>query len=53
MDTSIAIRTATVRAGAIEYRAGGGVVWDSSAEAEFAETEAKAVAFRRLAEALS
>lgn len=52
MDTSIAIRTAAVHEGMIEYRAGGGLVWDSDAEAEFAETEAKALAFRRLAAVL-
>lgn len=48
MDTSIAIRTALVREGRIEYRAGGGLVWDSGCGAEFDETEAKAAAFRRL-----
>ncbi len=52
MDTSIAIRTATVRDGRIEYRAGGGLVWDSVSADEFAETEAKAAAFRRLIDAL-
>ncbi|PWG61142.1 aminodeoxychorismate synthase component I [Sediminicurvatus halobius] len=48
MDTSIAIRTATVRDGRLEYRAGGGLVADSECAAEFAETETKAAAFRRL-----
>ena len=48
MDTSIAIRTMTARDGRLEYRAGGGVVVDSQAAAEFDETESKAVAFRRL-----
>jgi para-aminobenzoate synthetase component 1 len=52
MDTSIAIRTATVAGGDIEYRAGGGLVWDSDVWEEFAETEAKALAFRRLIDAL-
>jgi para-aminobenzoate synthetase component 1 len=52
MDTSIAIRTATVVGGDIEYRAGGGLVWDSDVWEEFAETEAKALAFRSLADAL-
>lgn len=50
MDTSIAIRTATARAGVLEYRAGGGLVADSECAAELAETETKAAAFRRLLE---
>ncbi|MEX0431014.1 aminodeoxychorismate synthase component I [Spiribacter insolitus] len=50
MDTNIAIRTLTAREGWLDYRAGGGVVVDSRARAEFDETESKAVAFRRLVE---
>lgn len=45
MDTSIAIRTAVRTGGHLEYRAGGGVVWDSGWETEFAETASKARAF--------
>ncbi len=48
MDTSIAIRTMTARDGVLDYRAGGGLVFDSECAAEFAETEAKALAFRQL-----
>ncbi|WP_435104502.1 aminodeoxychorismate synthase component I [Arhodomonas sp. AD133] len=48
MDTNIAIRTAVVRDGVIEYRAGGGLVADSEEIAEREETEAKAAAFFRL-----
>lgn len=48
MNTSIAIRTMTAREGVLEYRAGGGLVSDSDCRAEFAETESKAAAFRRL-----
>ncbi len=42
---SIAIRTATVVDGTIRYRAGGGVVWDSVAEAEYRECLLKTQAF--------
>ncbi|MCP1674077.1 para-aminobenzoate synthetase component 1 [Natronocella acetinitrilica] len=49
MDTSIAIRTALVADGEISYRAGGGLVSDSTADAEFEETEHKARAFLSLA----
>jgi para-aminobenzoate synthetase component 1 len=45
MDTSIAIRTAVRTGDRLEYRAGGGLVWDSACEAEFAETASKARAF--------
>ncbi|MCC3750776.1 MAG: aminodeoxychorismate synthase component I [Halorhodospira halophila] len=50
MDTSIAIRTATCRGGTMTYWAGGGVVADSTAEAELQETEDKAAGFLSLAE---
>ena len=49
MDTSIAIRTAVCRGGTMTYWAGGGVVADSTAEAERRETEDKALAFIDLA----
>ncbi len=45
MDTSIAIRTAVRSGERLEYRAGGGLVWDSECQAEFAETASKARAF--------
>lgn len=45
MDTNIAIRTMTAREGWLDYRAGGGLVYDSECAAEFAETESKAAAF--------
>jgi len=48
MDTNIAIRTAVAHGGRLEYRAGGGLVWDSNWEAEYEETRAKAHVFRRL-----
>lgn len=51
MDTNIAIRTMTARNGLLDYRAGGGLVFDSEVEAEFNETESKALAFRQLIEA--
>ena len=45
MDTSIAIRTALRCGQRLEYRAGGGIVWDSERDAEMAETASKARAF--------
>jgi para-aminobenzoate synthetase component 1 len=42
MDTSIAIRTAIVRHGAVYFQAGGGIVADSDPEAEYRETLDKA-----------
>ncbi len=42
MDTSIAIRTAVVRNGAVYFQAGGGIVADSEPEAEYRETLDKA-----------
>ena len=42
MDLNILIRTLTVRAGAIGFRTGAGIVADSVPEAELAETRAKA-----------
>lgn len=45
MDTNIAIRTINARDGWLDYRAGGGLVYDSECSAEFAETEFKAAAF--------
>ena len=41
MDTCIALRTAVVKAGELHVQAGGGVVLDSDADAEFAETQHK------------
>ncbi|MCS4504181.1 aminodeoxychorismate synthase component I [Arhodomonas aquaeolei] len=51
MDTSIAIRTAVAAGGRVEYRAGGGVVADSTEAGEFDETGAKAAAFLGLVSA--
>jgi para-aminobenzoate synthetase component 1 len=45
MDSSIAIRTAVRTGDRLEYRAGGGLVWDSDCDTEFAETASKARAF--------
>ncbi|MFP4040213.1 MAG: aminodeoxychorismate synthase component I [Desulfosudaceae bacterium] len=42
MDLSIAIRTATIRDDRLIYAAGGGIVYDSCPDDEFAETLAKA-----------
>lgn len=50
MDTCIALRTALIKQGKIYLQAGGGVVVDSDAEAEFMETENKAAALKRAAE---
>ncbi len=51
MDTNIAIRTMTARDGILSYHAGGGLVFDSDPQAEFQETESKALAFRQLIQA--
>ncbi|MBK1726688.1 aminodeoxychorismate synthase component I [Halorhodospira neutriphila] len=50
MDTSVAIRTAVCAEGRMTYWAGGGVVADSTCEAERQETLDKAVAFLGLAQ---
>ncbi|MBI2994832.1 MAG: aminodeoxychorismate synthase component I [Gammaproteobacteria bacterium] len=50
MDTSIVIRTAVRRGGQVYYWAGGGIVWDSQAEAEYEECFAKARVVLRLFE---
>ena len=42
---SIAIRTAVCQAGAVHFNVGAGIVADSSAEAEYEETLAKAQGF--------
>lgn len=44
---SVAIRTAVVGPDLVRYHAGGGIVWDSSPEAEDAESQAKAIPFLR------
>lgn len=51
MDTNIAIRTAVCQDGEISYWAGGGLVADSSARAEFDETLDKAKPFLDLLQA--
>ena len=42
---NVAIRTAILSQDTVDYHAGGGIVWDSSAEAEWRETEAKSREF--------
>jgi Anthranilate/para-aminobenzoate synthases component I len=44
---SVAIRTAVVTKQSARYHAGGGIVWDSEADAEDAESRAKSIAFLR------
>jgi anthranilate synthase component I len=52
MDTCIALRTAVVKDGILHVQAGGGVVLDSDADAEYAETQHKSRAlFQAAAEA--
>ena len=46
---NVAIRTATIQSGTIEYSTGCGIVADSTPEDEWAESELKAVAFKRIA----
>ncbi len=48
MDTSIAIRTATVADGRLDFRAGGGLVADSDCDAEWSEIGLKARAMLEL-----
>jgi para-aminobenzoate synthetase component 1 len=48
LDLAIAIRTAVLRAGALEVSVGGGIVVDSTPEEELAETEVKARVFAEL-----
>ncbi|MCG6111055.1 MAG: anthranilate synthase component I [Paracoccus sp.] len=50
MDMCIALRTAVVKDKALYIQAGGGVVYDSDAEAEFEETVNKSRALQRAAE---
>ncbi|MCU0837521.1 MAG: anthranilate synthase component I [Rhodospirillales bacterium] len=50
MDTCIALRTGVVKDGTLYVQAGGGIVADSDADAEFAETCNKARAVLRAAE---
>jgi anthranilate synthase component I len=50
MDTCIALRTAIVKDGMMHVQAGGGVVADSDAEAEYMETVHKSAALFRAAE---
>jgi anthranilate synthase component 1 len=50
MDTCIALRTALVKDGKLYVQAGGGVVYDSTPEYEYAETVNKAAALFRAAE---
>jgi para-aminobenzoate synthetase component 1 len=50
-DLNIAIRTAMLRDGRVDFWAGGGIVADSDAGQEYAETLAKAAGFLSLADA--
>jgi anthranilate synthase component 1 len=50
MDMCIALRTAVVKDGTLFIQAGGGVVYDSDAQAEYEETVHKSNAIRRAAE---
>ena len=43
----MAIRTAVVSGGRVAYHAGGGIVWDSDAGLEWAESETKSREFFR------
>jgi len=42
---NVAIRTAVLSRDTVDYHAGGGIVWDSNAEAEWRETETKSREF--------
>ena len=44
---NVAIRTAVVVPGRVHYHAGGGIVWDSDAAAEWDETVVKSIEFLR------
>ena len=48
MDTSIAIRTATVKNGRMYFQAGGAIVSDSDPRSEYEETLTKSSGFRKL-----
>lgn len=50
LDASITIRTAVIHAGKVHVQAGGGIVADSQADAEFEETVNKSAAARRAVE---
>ena len=50
MDTCITLRTALVKDGKVMVQAGGGIVADSNADDEFAESTNKAKAIMRAAE---
>ena len=45
---NVAIRTAIVQGGFVDYHAGGGIVWDSDPEEEWAEVETKSREFQAL-----
>jgi len=45
---NVAIRTAIVHSGLVDYHAGGGIVWDSDPTAEWAEVETKSREFEAL-----
>ncbi|MFI5118794.1 MAG: anthranilate synthase component I family protein [Thermoanaerobaculia bacterium] len=49
---NVAIRTAILSRDTVDYHAGGGIVWDSDAEAEWRETEAKSREFEAAMAAL-
>ncbi len=47
-DFAVAIRTAVLEEGVLRWSAGGGIVWDSGADAEWREVLAKSEGFRKL-----
>ncbi|MCH1475545.1 MAG: chorismate-binding protein, partial [Alphaproteobacteria bacterium] len=49
LDTCIALRTAQVCEGQLHIQAGAGIVYDSDPQAEFEETQNKAMALMRAA----
>ena len=49
LDTCIALRTALVRDGKLHIQAGAGIVYDSNPQAEYEETQNKAMALIRAA----
>lgn len=52
MDTNIAIRTIVIKGNTAFYQVGGGIVWDSSPEAEHQETLDKGVAMKKVLEGI-
>lgn len=53
MDTCIGIRTMVLKDGTAYIQSGGGIVADSKADAEYAETETKAMGLKRILEVVN